>query len=114
MDEDGYVTIAGRSREVIISGGVNVYPAQVERVIAAHPRVPRRPSFGVADEQWGETPAAAVRLHPGPPLDAEDIRTLVAEQMDRRARPGRVVFMEDFPALPPARSAKHELVPLID
>ena len=114
VDEDGYVTIAGRSREVIISGGVNVYPAQVERVIAAHPRVAEAAVFGVADEQWGETPAAAVRLHPGPPLDAEDIRTLVAEQMDRRARPGRVVFMEDFPRTPTGKIRKHELVPLID
>lgn len=116
-DEDGYLTIAGRRLEMIISGGVNIYPAQVERVIAAHPQVAEAAVFGVADEQWGETPAAAVRLHPdhpGPPLDAEDIRALVADRCARHARPGRVVFVEDFPRTSTGKIRKHELVRLID
>ena len=116
-DEDGYLTIAGRRRETIISGGVNIYPARVERAIAAHPQVAEVAVFGAADEQWGETPAAAVRLHPdhpGPPLDAEDIRTLVADRYARHARPGRVVFVEDFPRTSTGKIRKHELARLID
>ena len=102
---------------MIISGGVNIYPAQVERVITAHPQVAEAAVFGVADEQWGETPAAAVRLHPdhpGPPLGAEDIRALVADRYARHARPGRVVFVEDFPRTSTGKIRKHELVRLID
>lgn len=116
-DEDGFLTIVGRRREVIISGGVNIYPAQVERVIAAHPQVAEAAVFGLADEQWGEAPAAAVRLHPGrpgPPPAAEDIRALVAGRLDRRARPRRVVFVEDFPRTAAGKIRKHELASLID
>ena len=116
-DEDGYLTIVGRRQEVIISGGVNIYPAQVERVIAAHPQVAEAAVFGLADEQWGEAPAAAVRRHPGrsgPALDEEGVRALVAGRLDRRARPRRVVFVEDFPRTSTGKIRKHELASLID
>ena len=116
-DEEGFLTIVGRMQEVIISGGVNIYPAQVERVINAHPQVAEAAVFGLADERWGEAPAAAVRLHPGrpgPPPAAEDIRALVAGRLDRRARPRRVVFVEDFPRTAAGKIRRRELASLID
>ena len=97
VDADGYITIVGRSKDVIISGGVNIYPAQVERAIAAHPDVAEVAVFGVPDEDWGQAPAAAVRTKPGSRLTAAQVGDLVAATLDRRARPRRVAFVEDFP-----------------
>lgn len=112
-DEDGYLTIVGRSREVIISGGANVYPAQVERVIAAHPGVEEAAVFGVEDAEWGETPAAAIKLRPGARLTAEEVQDLVAGRLERRARPRRVVFVDEFPRTPAGKIRKPDLPPLL-
>lgn len=112
-DGDGYLTIVGRSREVIISGGMNVYPAQVERAIAAHPGVEEAAVFGVEDEEWGETPAAAVKLRPGAHLTAEEVKDLVAARLEPRARPRRVIFVDEFPRTPTGKIRKPALPPLL-
>jgi len=114
VDDDGYISIVGRSKEVIISGGVNIHPAQLERVIGAHPDVEEAAAFGVADPDWGESPAVAVRLRPGGALAAAEISDLVAERLDRRFRPRRVVFVEDFPRTPTGKVRRHDLPLLLD
>src|SRR5690606_30512743 len=60
IDENGYLYLNGRSKEMIITGGYNVYPAEVERALAAHPAVSEACAFAVADEVWGERLEAAV------------------------------------------------------
>ena len=60
IDEDGYVFLDGRREDLIVSGGVNVYPAEVEQVLAAHPGVREVAVYGVPDPQWGERVCAAV------------------------------------------------------
>ena len=114
VDGDGYITIVGRSKDIIISGGVNVHPGQLEQVIAAHPEVEEVAVFGVPDPDWGETPAAAVRRRPGSGLDAAAVGDLVAENLDRRSRPGRVVFVEDFPRTPAGKIHRADLPGLLD
>lgn len=64
-DAEGYYTLAGRTGEMVISGGVNIYPAEVERVLLAHPAVAGAAAFGVPDTQWGERLVAAIIPHPG-------------------------------------------------
>lgn len=112
-DEEGYLTIVGRSREVIISGGANVYPAQVERAIAAHPGVEEAAVFGVEDEEWGETPAAAVKLRPGAQVGEQEVKDLVAGSLERRARPRYVVFVDEFPRTPAGKIRKPGLPALL-
>ena len=114
VDAGGYVTIVGRSKEVVVSGGVNIYPAQVERVIAAHPDVEEVAVFGAPDAGWGEVPAAAVRMRPGGTLAAADIGALVVEHLDRHSRPRHVLFVEDFPRTATGKIRKQDLPRLLE
>lgn len=109
VDEEGYLTLIGRSGEMIISGGVNISPAQVERAVASHPDVLEVAVFGVADHDWGESVAAAVRLRPGAALNEAGIRRVVTEQLERSAAPRRVVFVDDFPRTPTGKIRRSNL-----
>jgi len=73
VDEDGFVTLVGRARDMIISGGENVYPAEIEAVYERHPGVSEIAVVGVADEDWGEVGRAHIVLHAGVELDAEQL-----------------------------------------
>ncbi len=113
-DSEGYLKLAGRSKEVIISGGVNVYPAQVEGVITAHPEVVDAAVFAVGDSEWGESVAAAVQVRAGSTLAGDDVRRLVAERLESRASPRWVSFVEDFPRTSTGKIRKAELLGLLD
>ncbi|MCE2532029.1 MAG: AMP-binding protein [Acidimicrobiia bacterium] len=114
VDGDGYITIVGRSKDIIISGGVNIHPAQVERAIAAHPDVEDVAVFGVPDPEWGEVPVAAVQASPGSALRPGDVADLVAARLDRRSRPRQVVFVEDFPRTATGKIRRKELLDLLE
>ena len=114
VDGDGYITIVGRSKDIIISGGVNIHPAQIEQVIAAHPEVEEVAVFGIADPDWGEVPVAAIRTSPGSELRPEDVTDLVAIQLDRRSRPRQVVLLEDFPRTTTGKIRRTDLSRLLD
>jgi acyl-CoA synthetase (AMP-forming)/AMP-acid ligase II len=73
LHADGYVEIVGRAKEMIISGGFNVYPAEVERVLLEYPGVTGACVYGVSDRQWGETVVAAITVVPGPRVDPDSI-----------------------------------------
>lgn len=113
-DGDGCLTVVGRSKDVIISGGVNIHPAQIERVIAAHPDVEEVAVFGIPDPEWGEVPVAAVRTSPGSELRPEEVTDLVAARLDRRSRPRRVLFVENFPRTATGKIRRHGLPSLLE
>ncbi len=113
-DSHGFLMLAGRSKEVIISGGVNVYPAQVERAIASDPDIEEVAVFAEPDGAWGESVAAAVKLRQGAEKAVDEIERLVSQQLDSRARPRRVVFVDEFPRTPTGKIRKSLLAGLLN
>ncbi len=97
-DDDGFLYLVDRKKDLIISGGVNVYPRDIEEVIVQHPDVLDVAVFGVADEKWGETPIAAVRLRTEAMTDAAAIRDWTNERVSARyQRVREVVIRGEFP-----------------
>jgi long-chain acyl-CoA synthetase len=98
LDEDGFLHLVDRKKDLIISGGVNVYPRDIEEVAIRHPAVLDVAVFGVADEHWGETPVAAVRLVDGESVSAEELRDWINERVQARYQRVREVLVEvSFP-----------------
>ena len=100
-DGDGYLRLVGRARELIITGGLNVYPREVEDVLLEHPAVAEVAVAGVADAEWGEVVAAWVVPAPAvPPPEAAELTGFAAERLARFKCPRRIVFVEPCPATP--------------
>lgn len=98
MDEDGFLYLVDRKKDLIISGGVNIYPRDIEEVIVGHPSVLEAAVFGVPHEEWGETPMAAVRLRAGEQISADDLKVWINARVSARYQQVReVVILEDFP-----------------
>lgn len=96
-DSEGYFYVAGRKKDMFISGGENVYPAEVERVISAHPLVREVAVVGVPDEKWGEVGKAYIALVEGADLSAEDLLAHCRERLARFKTPRYVEFLDDLP-----------------
>ncbi len=97
MDEDGYLKITGRLKEMVIRGGENIYPAEIEAYLATHPKVAQSAVFGVADECLGEDLSAWVQLHPGKTADLDEIRDFVRAGMAHFKVPRYVRLVDEFP-----------------
>jgi malonyl-CoA/methylmalonyl-CoA synthetase len=95
--EDGYVRLLGRSTEVIISGGYNVYPAEVEDVLLGHPSVAEVAVTGLPSDEWGETVCAWVVTDGASRPDVEGLLTYAAERLAPYKRPRRVRFVDSLP-----------------
>lgn len=108
VDEEGFLHLVDRKKDLIISGGVNVYPTDVEEVVIGHPHVREVSVFGVDHPRWGEQPVAAVRATDG--ADAAEIREWVNERVDARYQKlGDVVVVEDFPRSVAGKTLRREL-----
>lgn len=97
MDEAGYVYVTGRAAELIISGGMNVYPAEVEAALASMPGVAECAVLGTADERWGEAVTAVVVASPGSQLTADAVIAHVRSRIASYKRPQRVEFVTALP-----------------
>lgn len=95
-DEDGYLFIVDRLKDMVISGGENVYPAEVENVLNGHPRIADVAVIGVADEKWGEAVCAVVAFT-GDELTLEQIREYLAGRIARYKLPSRMVVQSSVP-----------------
>jgi long-chain acyl-CoA synthetase len=112
IEADGYVYLADRATNMIISGGVNIYPAEVEAAVAEHPAVADVAVFGVPDEEWGEQVKAAVELVEGHVASDDLAREIIAFARDRLAHykaPKSIDFAETLPRLPSGKLATREL-----
>ncbi|MCA1962103.1 MAG: AMP-binding protein [Desulfomonile sp.] len=98
VDEDGYLYLVDRKKDMIISGGINVYPRDIEEIVVQHPAVSEVAVFGIPHDKWGETPVAAVILREPGAVTAEELRDWINERISARfQRVNSVVIMEDFP-----------------
>ena len=109
MDEHGYVYILDRKKDMIISGGTNVYPREVEEVMLLHPAVQEVCVLGVPDESWGEAVKAVVVLDPGATADAEELVGFCAKRMAGYKKPKSVDFVEELPKSAYGKVLKREL-----
>ncbi len=97
VDADGYLTLVDRSKDMIISGGENIYPKEIENVLYEHPDVAECAVFGIPDAKWGEIPVAHVQLRPGAAVDAPELIDFCAGRLARFKRPRLVKLVESFP-----------------
>lgn len=109
-DEEGYYTIVGRLKDMIISGGENVYPAEIESVLYRHPAVRDAAVIGVPDSKWGEVGRAIVVTEPGKMLDPQDVLDFLAGHLARYKIPKSVVFVDQLPLTGAGKVDKKALV----
>jgi long-chain acyl-CoA synthetase len=109
VDSDGYFFIVDRKKELIIRGGYNVYPREVEEVLYEHPAVQEAAVIGVPDEKMGEEVGAAVVLKPGEDVSEDDLRSYVKEQVAGYKYPRKLWFLDELPKGPTGKILKREI-----
>jgi fatty-acyl-CoA synthase len=108
-DADGYVFVEGRIKDMYISGGENVYPAEIENVLAAHPGVFEAAIIGEPDDKWGETGCAYVQMIDGATCTADNLTAFCRERLAAFKIPARFVFVDDMPRTAAGKVQKHLL-----
>jgi acyl-CoA synthetase (AMP-forming)/AMP-acid ligase II len=108
-DADGFITLVGRSKDMIVSGGVNIYPREIELVLERHAAVRDCTVFGIPDEKWGETLVAYVVTRDGETVSGDDLISFCTEHLARFKRPRLVRFVDDIPKTPSGKVQKAKL-----
>ncbi|MBV8925471.1 MAG: dicarboxylate--CoA ligase PimA, partial [Bradyrhizobium sp.] len=110
VDEDGYFFLVDRKKDMIISGGFNVYPQMIEQAIYTHPAVQEVLVIGIADDYRGEAAKAFIRLRDGEkPFSIEELRAFLAGKLGKHELPAAVEFVADLPRTPVGKLSRHEL-----
>jgi fatty-acyl-CoA synthase len=109
FDDEGYLWIVDRKKDMIISGGENIYPAEVEDVIHAHPKVADVGVVGMHDKKWGESPLALVVIMPGEELTEDEVIAFARERLAGYKTPKQVIFVDELPRTPTGKILKKEL-----
>jgi acyl-CoA synthetase (AMP-forming)/AMP-acid ligase II len=110
LDDDGYLFIADRRTDLILSGGANVYPAEVENVLAAHPAVADVAVIGIPDPDMGKSVVAVVELRAGAVASADDLIAFARRDLSHYKCPRRIEFVATLPREPQGKVRKQELV----
>ena len=97
IDEEGYCDIVGRVKDMIIRGGENIYPREIEEYLFQHPKIQEVAVFGIPDEKYGEAVVAWIRLRDGEAIDADGIREYCNEQIAYYKVPKHIVIVDEFP-----------------
>lgn len=109
MDEEGFLTLVDRAKDMLISGGENVYPKEIENVLYELPQVAECAVFGIPDDKWGEVPAAYIQLKAGATLDEGEVVAQCEARLARLKRPRLVRFVDGFPKTPIGKIQKNVL-----
>ena len=109
FDADGFLTLFDRKKDMLISGGFNVYPSDLEAVLALHPAVLEVAVVGVPSERWGETPAAFVVLRPGQGVTPDALLQWTNAQLGKTQRLGSLQLIDELPRSPIGKVLKREL-----
>ena len=97
MDEEGYCKIVGRIKDMVIRGGENIYPREIEEFLYRHPKIQDVQVFGVPDERYGEELCAWIKLRGGEELSADDVREFCRDQIAHYKVPRHIRFVDEFP-----------------
>ncbi len=109
VDEDGYIYIIDRSKDMIISGAINIYPREIEEVLYTHPAILEAAVIGEANEEWGEIVKAVIVLREGQKAGEEEIIQYCKEHLASYKKPKKVVFMQSLPKTPTGKILKRDL-----
>lgn len=108
-DADGFITLIDRAKDMLISGGENVYPKEIEDALYTLEAVGECAVFGIPDERWGEVPAAYIQLRPGQALTEAEVVACCERKLARLKRPRLIRFVDDFPKTPIGKIQKNLL-----
>jgi fatty-acyl-CoA synthase len=109
LDDEGFLYVQDRTKDMIVSGGENVYPREIEDVLYRHPAVAEAAVIGVPDDRWGETVKAVVVLKAGAQADARELMQFCDGQLAGYKRPRSVDFVDALPRNPSGKVLKREL-----
>jgi acyl-CoA synthetase (AMP-forming)/AMP-acid ligase II len=109
LDDEGFLFVQDRTKDMIVSGGENVYPREVEDVLYRHPAVAEAAVIGVPDPKWGEAVKAIVVVKPGATIDAKELMQFCDGQLAGYKRPRSVDFIDALPRNPSGKVLKREL-----
>jgi fatty-acyl-CoA synthase len=109
FDEDGFLYISGRLKDMIISGGMNIYPAEIEDVLHSHPAVSDVAVIGEPDERWGERVVAVIQRLPGHELTKDEVVAYCSERLASYKKPTTVRFVDDLPRTASGKLQKFKL-----
>ena len=109
-DQDGYVYVVDRLKDMVITGGENVYPAEVEAVLYHHPAIAEVAVLGTPHEQWGEAVTAVVALNPGAALTLEELSAFARDKLAGYKIPLRLEFVDALPRNPAGKVLKYQLL----
>jgi long-chain acyl-CoA synthetase len=112
VDDEGYYTIVDRKKDMIIRGGLNIYPREVEEVLYTHPEVLEAAVVGIPDELMGEEVGAAVVMRPGATATLEDIQTYVKERLAAYKYPRKLWILPELPKGPSGKILRREVRPI--
>ncbi len=109
LDDDGYLFLTGRASDLIIRGGENISPNEIEEVLERHDEVEEAVAFPVVDDHWGERVEAAVRLVPGASVTEDELIEMCKESLSGAKRPDRIHVVEDFPRTATGKVLRRQL-----
>jgi fatty-acyl-CoA synthase len=97
LDENGYCAIVGRIKDMVIRGGENIYPREIEEFLYRHPKIQEVQVFGVVDKKYGEELCAWIRLRDGESMEKDDVRAFCEGEIAHQKIPRYVQFVKEFP-----------------
>jgi len=109
FDEDGFLYIVGRKKDMIISGGINIYSSDIEDIVSSHPEVKEVAVVGIPHPKWGETPLALLIRKAGSSASEEEIREWANQKLGKHQRLSGVEFRNEFPRNALGKVLKREL-----
>jgi len=109
VDEEGFMAIKSRKKDMIVSGAENIYPVEIEQVLVDHPKIMEAAVFGIPDEKWGETVRAAVALQKGEEMTGEDVIDYCKQNLASYKKPTSVIFLDSLPRNLSGKVLKTEL-----
>jgi fatty-acyl-CoA synthase len=109
MDEEGFIYIVDRKKDMIVSGGENIYPREIEEVLYHHPKIQEAAVIGVPDQVWGESVKAMVVLKKGETIEEKEVIEYCKNHLASYKKPKSVEFVEDLPRNPSGKVLKKTL-----